>query len=339
MPTGPAPTGTDIDTDPILAGTKLIAEPWDAGGPYLVGGFAGDRWVEWNGRFRDDVRSFVKGDPGRVPSLGQRILGSPDLYGERERTAPSTINFITCHDGMTLNDLVTYDRKRNEANGEANRDGTDDDRSWGCGADGPTDDPAIEVLRARQVRNLLALTALSVGVPMLLMGDEARRTQHGNNNAYCHDDESTWFDWSLVEREADLVADVRALLRLRRRLQALLLVDHGLPLREALREARVRWSGVVLGEPDLADASHSLALTIHGPGGAIHLIANAYWEPLAFAVPPEGRGAPWRIALDTCRPPGRIVADGQAAPAIKASVAVGARSIVVLVKDAAGATS
>jgi glycogen operon protein len=323
----------DIDTDPVLAGTKLIAEPWDAGGLYLVGGFQGDRWVEWNGRFRDDVRSFVKSDPGKAAALGQRLLGSPDLYGERERTAPSTVNFVTCHDGMTLNDLVTYDRKRNAANGEGGRDGTDDDRSWGCGADGPTDDPAIEALRARQVRNLLALTALSVGVPMLLMGDEARRTQGGNNNAYCHDDPTTWLDWTLVEREAALVADTRALLGLRRRLQALLLVDHGLPLREALHAARVAWSGVELGEPDLGDASRSLALTVHGPGGAMHLIANAYWEPLSFAVPPDGDGAPWRVVLDTTRPGGRIVATGAQAPVAGPRVDVGARSVVVLVKD------
>jgi glycogen operon protein len=183
------------------------------------------------------------------------------------------------------------------------------------------------------VRNLLALTALSVGVPMLLMGDEARRTQGGNNNAYCHDDPTTWLDWTLVEREAALVADTRALLGLRRRLQALLLVDHGLPLREALRAARVAWSGVELGEPDLGDASRSLALTVHGPGGAMHLIANAYWEPLSFAVPPDGDGAPWRVVLDTTRPGGRIVATGAQAPVAGPRVDVGARSVVVLVKD------
>ena len=191
-----APLIRDIETDPVLAGTKLIAEAWDAGGEYQVGTFAGERWCEWNGRFRDDVRSFVKSDPGVAGESAQRILASPDLYGSRSGPPSRSIDFVTCHDGMTLNDLVTYAHKRNEANGEGGRDGTDDDRSWDSGFDGPTDDPAIERLRERQIRNFLALTLFSLGVPMLLMGDEVRRTQNGNNNAYCHDDETTWFDWS-----------------------------------------------------------------------------------------------------------------------------------------------
>ena len=169
----------DIESDPLLAGTKLIAEAWDAAGLYQVGSFIGDTWQEWNGRFRDDVRRFLKGDNGSVSRLATRLLGSPDIYGHEEREAEQSINFVTCHDGFTLNDLVSFNHKHNEANGENNRDGADDNLSWNCGAEGPTDDPAIEALRNRQVKNFLALTLLAAGTPMLLMGDEVRRTQQG----------------------------------------------------------------------------------------------------------------------------------------------------------------
>ena len=179
----------DIESDPFLAGTKLIAEAWDAGGLYQVGSFIGDSWQEWNGRFRDDVRSFFRGDEGSAGRFADRLVGSPEIYGHDLREAEQSVNFVTCHDGFTLNDLVSYDRKHNEANGENNSDGTDDNRSWNCGVEGPTDDPAMEKLRNRQVKNFLTLTILSVGMPMILMGDEARRTQRGNNNAYCQDNE------------------------------------------------------------------------------------------------------------------------------------------------------
>src|SRR6478672_2443618 len=207
----------DIETDPILAGTKLIAEAWDAAGLYQVGSFAGDRWVEWNGRFRDDVRSFVKGDPGKVWAIAERLLASPDIYARLDREPEKTINFVTCHDGFTLNDAVSYDRKHNEANGEGNRDGNDQNLSWNCGVEGPTDDPAIDALRRRQIKNLLTLDVLALGAPMLLMGDEVRRTQGGNNNGYCHDDARTWFDWTLVERNAEILRFTTALTHLRRR--------------------------------------------------------------------------------------------------------------------------
>ena len=174
----------DIESDPLLADTKLIAEAWDAAGLYQVGSFIGDRWQEWNGRFRDDVRRFLKGDNGSVSGVAARILGSPDIYGHKEREAEQSINFVTCHDGFTLNDLVSYDRKHNEANGENDRDGSDDNLSWNCGVEGPTEDPTVEALRNRQVKNFFALELLSAGTPMLLMGDEVRRTQRGNNNAY-----------------------------------------------------------------------------------------------------------------------------------------------------------
>src|SRR5215467_5562191 len=187
----------DIESDPLLAGTKLIAEAWDAAGLYQVGSFIGDRWSEWNGRFRDDVRRFLKGDNGSVRGVAARILGSPDIYGHKQREAEQSINFVTCHDGFTLNDLVSYNDKHNEANGENNRDGFDANLSWNCGVEGPTDDPKVEALRNRQIKNFFALELLSAGTPMLLMGDEVRRTQRGNNNAYCQDSEVSWFDWTL----------------------------------------------------------------------------------------------------------------------------------------------
>ena len=177
----------DIESDPLLAGTKLIAEAWDAAGLYQVGTFGGDAWKEWNGRFRDDARRFLKGDNHSVADVAARLLGSPDIYGHKEREPEQSINFITCHDGFTLNDLVSYNQKHNEANGENNRDGAADNLSWNCGVEGPSDDPAVEALRNRQCKNFLALLLLAVGTPMLLAGDEVRRTQNGNNNAYCQD--------------------------------------------------------------------------------------------------------------------------------------------------------
>ena len=207
----------DIESDPLLAGTKLIAEAWDAAGLYQVGSFVGDTWQEWNGRFRDDVRRFVKGENGCVSRLAARLLGSPDMYGHEEREAEQSVNFVTCHDGFTLNDLVSYNHKHNEANGENNRDGADDNMSWNCGVEGPTDDAAIEALRNRQVKNFFALALLAAGTPMLLMGDEMRQTQGGNNNAYCQDNETSWLDWRLLDRHADIHRFVRELNAFRQR--------------------------------------------------------------------------------------------------------------------------
>ena len=275
----------DIDSDPVLSGTKLIAEAWDAAGLYQVGSFVGDRWVEWNGRFRDDVRGFVRGDPGRVWAVSQRLIGSPDLYAHANREAQKTVNFVTCHDGFTLADLVSYDRKHNEANGEDNRDGSNDNLSWNGGAEGATDDPAIIELRRRQAKNLLALTLLAVGVPMLTMGDEVLRSQGGNNNAYCQDNELSWFDWSAVEREAGMLRFTASLVAARRRAQELLDLPIDVTLLELLATARIDWHGVALDRPDRSYDSRSLAVTISGRSVALHIISNAYWEPLDFALP------------------------------------------------------
>src|SRR5246127_1627376 len=206
------PVLLDIESDPDLAGTKMIAEAWDAAGLYQVGSFVGDSWKEWNGRFRDDVRSFIRGSEGSVRIFADRLLGSHEIFWHEEREAEQSVNFVACHDGFTLNDLVSYNEKHNEANGEDNRDGTDDNRSWNCGFEGPTDDPAVERLRNGQIKNFFTVTMLSLGLPMFLMGDEVRRTQHGNNNAYCQDNESNWFDWSLLTRHADIHRFVKLLM-------------------------------------------------------------------------------------------------------------------------------
>ncbi len=333
-PMADPPTLWDIETDPVLAGTKLIAEAWDAGGLYQVGSFVGDRWSEWNGRFRDDVRSFLKGDRATVRSFSERFLGSPDIYGHKRREPGASINFVTCHDGFTLNDLVSYDGKHNEANGEDNRDGSDQNLSWNCGAEGPTDDPAIEALRERQIRNFLAVDLLAVGTPMLTMGDEIRRTQDGNNNGYAHSDPTTWFDWSGVERHADLFRFTKTVIRLRRRVSNFLDLPAEQDLLDLLHHAWYDWSGVDVDRPDLSDDSHSIALTVRAEPGALHLIFNAYWEPLDFALP-DGEVAAngwWRV-MDTSLPsPDDIVADIRHAAAVDSmTYRAESRSVVLLV--------
>jgi glycogen operon protein len=308
----------DIETDPVLANTKLIAEAWDASGLNQVGRFVGERWKEWNGHFRDDVRAFVRGDRGRVAALANRLLGSPDLYGERPREPAQSINFVTSHDGFTLADLVAYDRKHNEANLEGNRDGSDDNLSWNCGVEGPSDDPGVVALRARQVRNLLAINLLSLGTPMLLMGDEVLRTQHGNNNAYCQDDATSWFDWTALERHADVRRFVKMLIALRNTRESVR-TDHCLTLAELTARAQVHLHGVAIGNPDVSHTSHSLAVTAASLSGDVlmHFALNAWHRALDFALPPLPSWATsgWRRVLDTAQPsPHDIVAFAQAEP-------------------------
>ena len=324
----------DIESDPVLAGTKLIAEAWDAAGLYQVGSFAGDSWKEWNGRFRDDVRSFFRGDQGSVAPLADRLLGSPQIYGHKEREAEASVNFVTCHDGFTLNDLVSYNQKHNEANGEDNRDGANDNRSWNCGVEGPTDDPMIEDLRNRQVKNFLTVTMFSLGLPMISMGDEVRRTQQGNNNAYCQDNETSWFDWTLVAKHADVHRFV-TLLNARRLLRGLGSERNRLSLNQVLREANKVWSGVKLGQPDWGDSSHSLAITAEDRKEKLlfHVILNAYWEPLEFELPRvsgDQRNA-WRRWIDTTLDSPNDIVEWETAPPVAGrSYRAGPRSVVVL---------
>jgi isoamylase len=322
----------DIESDPVLAGTKLMAEAWDAAGLYQVGSFIGDAWKEWNGRFRDDVRDFLRGQEGVVGKVADRLLGSPEVYGHKQREAEASVNFVACHDGFTLNDLVSYNQKHNEANGEQNRDGADDNRSWNCGVEGPTDDPAIERLRNRQVKNFLTLTMLSLGVPMIVMGDEVRRTQLGNNNGYCQDDETTWFDWSLLKKHAD-VHRFTKLLAARRVHRDAAAEQQRVSLTEMLRQATTAWHGVNLWRPDWSPHSHSLAFgaDLRRAGLRMHLIMNAYWELLDFELPGVEGGNTWRRWIDTSLDSPDDIVPWQAAP-MHAQNAYGAgpRSVVVL---------
>jgi isoamylase len=324
----------DIESDPLLAGTKLIAEAWDAAGLYQVGSFIGERWQEWNGRFRDDVRRFLRGDNGSVSGVARRILGSPDLYGHEEREAEQSINFVTCHDGFTLNDLVSYNHKHNEANGENNRDGSDDNFSWNCGVEGPTDDLNVEALRNRQVKNFFALMLLAAGTPMLLMGDEVRRTQRGNNNAYCQESDISWFDWSLLERHSHIHRFVKELNGFRQRRDASA-ERSALSLNQLLRRACIEWHGVALKRPDWSDHSHSLAFTLRSLRGRFLLygILNAYWEPLTFELPPlpaEGQQG-WRRCIDTALNSPDDICPWKTAPLVtQATYVAQPRSVVLL---------
>ena len=329
----------DVDTDPALAGTKLFAEAWDAAGLYQVGSFIGDSWKEWNGRFRDDVRAFFRGEPGSAARVADRLVGSPNIYGHEEREAEQSVNFVTCHDGFTLNDLVSYDHKHNEANGEGNRDGADDNRSWNCGVEGPSDDPAVEKLRNRQVKNFLAVTLLSLGMPMILMGDETRRTQFGNNNAYCQDNEISWFDWHLVEHHADVHRFV-TLLNARRRVRDTTHERQRWSLNEMIRQASKTWHGVKVGQPDWGEHSHAFAFEarLRQEGIRIYLILNAYWEPLEFELPPLGDGArPWCRWIDTALDaPQDISPWAMAASLSGCTYQAAARSVVVLLEGSGG---
>jgi len=324
----------DIETDPSMAGVKFIAEAWDAAGLYQVGSFIGDSWKEWNGRFRDDARSFIRGEEGSLARFADRMVGSPEIYGHKQREPEQSVNFVTCHDGFTLNDLVSYNGKHNEANGEDNRDGADDNRSWNCGVEGPTDDPEIEKLRNRQAKNLLAVTLLSIGLPMILMGDEVRRTQRGNNNAYCLDNEQNWFDWTLVAKHADVHRFV-TLLNERRILRDVEHERQRTSLTQLLHQAKKSWYGVKLGPPDWSPQSHSVAVSaeLEREQCLFYLILNSYWEPLDFELPPVGNGSanPWRRWIDTALDSPFDIVSWQTAPSISGfTYRSESRSVVLL---------
>ena len=326
-----------IAEDALLRQTALIAEAWDAAGLYQVGHFlSSGRWAEWNGRFRDDVRRFVKSDPGMVSALASRLVGSPDLYQTSGRRPYHSLNFVTCHDGFTLADLVAYNGKHNEANGEGNADGSNDNLSWNCGCEGPTEAAEIIRLRQRQMRNFATILLLSAGTPMILAGDEFGRTQRGNNNAYCQDNEISWVDWRLLEVHADLFRFFRHLIQFRRM--------HPLLRRETFdsdeegRALHIAWHGVELGKPDWSSESRCLAMHLHGREGEetddIYFIANAHWEEHSFELP-HLTGRRWCRFVDTMQTPPHDIAE----PGAEATLAeqhhypVGARSVVVLVSS------
>jgi glycogen operon protein len=314
--------------DPVLGRTKLIAEAWDAGGLYQVGSFpAYGRWSEWNGRFRDCARKFLKGDFGQVGEMATRLAGSPDLYSARGATA--SVNFVTCHDGFTLADLVAYNEKHNEANGEQNRDGANDNYSWNCGVEGPTDDPAIKALRTRQIKNALSMLLLAQGVPMLLMGDECGRTQLGNNNGYCHDSALTWFDWSFLAANSDLFRFCRLLIRFRKE-QTLLrdTLDGGsdAPL--------LTWHGTRALRPDWSVTSRVLAFQLSLPTttkSSIYVAMNMHWEELRFELPQPPSDAPWHVVANTALPSPEDIWEPGSEPALdQAELMIAGRSVLVL---------
>jgi glycogen operon protein len=321
--------------DPVLANTKLIAEAWDAAGLYQVGTFPSwGRWAEWNGKFRDDVRKFVKGEPGMTSALATRLLGSPDLYETSAREPYHSVNFVTCHDGFTLNDLVSYNQKHNEANGENNRDGSNDNYSWNCGAEGPTADTAVHELRVRQRKNFATILLMAHGVPMILAGDEFARTQQGNNNAYCQDNDISWIDWHMAEANADLVRFFRLLIEFRKRCPLLRRSQFAFNGEDGFH---VTWHGVKRMQPDWGHESRTVAMQltqIHSGGSRddLHFLANAHWEDHDFELPQIGQRE-WFRLLDTAQPsPHDIAEDGQEFPLLsQESYMVKARSVAVFV--------
>ena len=321
--------------DPVLADIKLIAEAWDAAGLYQVGTLPSwGRWAEWNGIFRDDVRKFVKGDAGMTSALATRLLGSPDLYLTSAREPYHSINFVTCHDGFTLTDLVSYNQKHNLENGENNADGSDANYSWSCGVEGPTTDPAINQLRTRQRKNFAAILLFSHGVPMILAGDEIGRTQRGNNNAYCQDNEISWLDWRMTESHAGLLRFFQLMIAFRKRCPLL--------RRESFEMNgeggfHISWHGTKRMQPDWGHESRTVAMQLtqlHDDGSRddVHFIANAYSGDLDFELPQIGHHE-WFRLVDTALPsPQDIAEEGLEFPLLsQESYKVQARSVAIFV--------
>ncbi len=322
----------EIESDPVLAGTKIIAEAWDAAGLYQLGSFIGHRWAEWNGQFRDDVRRFVKGDDGTVERLAARIAGSPDLFPQQDREPNRSINFVTCHDGFTLNDLVSYNKKHNGANLEYDLDGANANYSWNCGVEGPSFDPEVQALRLRQIKNLITILFVSQGTPMVLMGDEVRRTQRGNNNAYSQDNEISWFDWRGLEQHAEVLRFAQNVIAFTQHL-AILREEQFMTENAGGKAPSIAWHGVQLYAPDWAQNSHSLAFELYHPGKHehLHVMLNAYWEPLTFTLPAPRDGRHWRRIIDTNLPtPDDFRTPDVAPPVEDGRYTVMPRSVVVL---------
>jgi isoamylase len=306
-----------VGQDPVLGRVKLIAEPWDIGwGGYDLGQFPAG-WSEWNGRYRDSIRDFWRGTEGTLPDFATRIAGSRDLFGHGGRRPTASVNIVTVHDGFTLADLVSYNHKHNEANGEDNRDGASHNNSWNCGAEGPTDDSEIQALRSRQMRNFMATLLLSQGVPMLLAGDERARTQKGNNNAYCQDNEVSWLDWSLDDTSREMLEFTRKLLAIRR--EHPVLQRRRFFLGRRVHGADVR--DIVWLRPDGGEMSdhewsagyvHSLGMVLNGQsmsewsekGELVHddvliVLLNAHTAPIEYVVPAIGDNTNWEVLVDT----------------------------------------
>jgi isoamylase len=318
-----------IAEHPLLAGTKLVAEAWDAAGLSQLGKFpVWGRWAELNGMFRDDIRRFMRSEPNAAAPIAKRICGSLDIYGDSSRHPYHSINFVTCHDGFTLNDLVSYNTKQNWANGENNRDGWDDNISFNCGHEGETDNAGIKHTRQAQMRNILTTLLISQGVPLISQGDEFARTQSGNNNAYCQDNDISWVDWTLAEKNAGLLRFTRLMIAMRKRHFAL--------SREQFCN-RVSWHGIKVGDPDWTGVSRTLAFQMHGWHSQpdIYVMFNSHWEHRRFAIPPhEGRWH-WKRLVDTnLASPDDIVEEQNAVPVKPADhYLVSPRSTVILISQ------
>jgi glycogen operon protein len=332
----------------VLEKVKLIGEPWDLGPDgYKVGAFP-VRWSEWNGRFRDVVRRFWKGDEGQQHDMGYRLTGSADLYEAAGRKIFASVNFVTAHDGFTLRDLVTYDRKHNEANGEENRDGTDDNHSWSCGVEGETDDGVVNARRDRQMRNILATLLVSQGVPMITAGDEMGKTQGGNNNAYCQDNEISWLDWSLDDHRRALLGFTRRLIRLRLSqpvLQRRRFFRGGSLWDSSLKDlAWFRPDGAEMQEADWKEPSaRSVGFLLGGDaiatpdergerivGDTLLVLMNAWHEPVTYVLPDVDWGQEWEILVDTAG----ATDSKRDLIAARGSIPVEARSLVILSRPA-----
>jgi isoamylase len=329
-----APVLWNIEFSEALSDTRIIAEAWDAAGLYQVGGFPGFRWAEWNGHYRDVIRRYVRGDKGLVSEVAMRLSGNSDLYQSQDRSPMNSINFITCHDGFTLQDLVSFNRKHNEANGEDNRDGSDNEYSWNCGHEGETGQASISALRHRQTRNFMSILMLSQGVPMLLAGDEVRRTQQGNNNPWCQNNDVSWFDWDLPEVNHDMLRFTRLMIAFRRRHACLM---HRRFLtgqeRDGFRFPDVSWHGISLHKPlwDHDDAQ-VLAFTlgrVRPPDEDLHIILNMGNGDLEMPLP-ENPGRHWCRAVDTaCDSPQDILEPSMQVAQSDLVYVVRSRSVVV----------
>ena len=324
----------DIELSETLADSKIIAEAWDAAGLYQIGYFPGFRWAEWNGKYRDDIRRFLRGEGGLVGAIANRIGGSSDLYESSGHLPINSINFINCHDGFTLNDTVSYNEKHNLENGEGNNDGVDDNMSWNCGVEGPSDDPGVEALRERQIKNAFTMLMLSRGVPMIVAGDEVRRTQGGNNNAYCQDNPISWFDWSLQAKYPGVLRFFTQLIAFRKRMSAVHTPRFFTGTANSRGLKDLVWHGTTLGPPVWDDPNgHAVAFTLAGFGDDpdMHVMLNMHWDSLDYELPAVP-GRRWHLAVDTNAPaPGDIVEAGQERPIAAATHRVTGRSIVVLI--------
>ncbi len=307
MPLSDPPLMKMLARDPVLANIKLIAEPWDADGLYHVGSFPSyGRWSEWNGKYRDIIRKYLKGEAGQVEEAIQRMEGSPDLYPDRGPIV--SVNFLTAHDGFTLNDMVSYNEKHNDANLEDNKDGHNENESWNCGVEGPTDDPAINALRRRQIKNAITMLLVSQGVPMLLMGDEVARTQYGNNNGYCQDNEISWFDWSLTETNGDILRYFQQMIAFR---LAHPVLRSGYHFRfedyNNVGQPDMQWFSTEALAGDQADARLTLAFMLSGAyakGGleqddSVFAAFNMHWEDQVFKLPALPKGQAWYVFANT----------------------------------------